>query len=163
MLIASFRMFSTFSQLFVWFTLTSESATSSPVFFFKFLYAFKYTFCANEDGTVFILDDVFFYFFKMFFRDSCIPICYCKDLDTVFVENNVLCPSKHSLPAFISEFFCFNSVDFGSITSCFAKLFDKLLPKSAEKNSRSIVLLSIFPGFLYVNVIFTCFNVLFDF
>ena len=32
MLIASFCMFSTFSQLFLWFTPTSESAISSPVF-----------------------------------------------------------------------------------------------------------------------------------
>ena len=32
MLIASFRMFSTFKQLFPWLTLVSESATSSPVF-----------------------------------------------------------------------------------------------------------------------------------
>ena len=47
--------------------------------------------------------------------------------------------------------------DIGSAVRCFVlysicspiKLFDKLLSKSAEKNSRSIVLLSSFFGFLY--------------
>ena len=62
--------------------------------------------------------------------------------------------------------FLYLSVEFGSFTSCFTRLFDKLLTKSAEKISRSIDLLSSFPGFLYetrferVVTFYVIFNVL---